>query len=128
MFRAADEEIFLLYLIRTLAASHYAGLEEEASVRLSLRMRGLYVFVLAVISQIQWQYIKPKICGKEGDELAFRSYLKIYNSALQLRWLEVAQCLQCEGVVKHQQIFFIGYQEVSTFAVLEADRVVVGLS
>ena len=53
-------------------------------------MGGLDVLVLAVIGQIQWQNIKPEICGQEIDELPFGSYLKIYDSALQLRWLEVA--------------------------------------
>lgn len=90
MLRAADEEIFLLNLIRTLAASHDPWLVEETSIGLFLRMRRLYILILAIIRQIQWQYIKRKICGKERDEFTFRSDLKIYDSALQLRRLEVA--------------------------------------
>lgn len=90
MLRAADEEILLLDLIRALAASHDSWLVEEASIGLSLRMRRLYILILAVIGQIQWQYIKSVIGGKERDEFAFRSDLKIYDSALQLRRFEVA--------------------------------------
>ena len=64
----------------------------ETGICFPLKMRRLDVLVFAVVGQIKRQNVEPVIGGLVADKTSLLTNLEIHNSALQLGWLQVAEC------------------------------------